>query len=192
MDGLPSPTPSLDGLDGAPQTKKRQRSASMHSAGESSSSPRRAPSQSLSRESPPHEFDASGIATPLVSEAADDGVPDILSYPPSPGPDDQPQLRGPMWQDVPAAQKTLTVQNLLKTHMEAGETWFLVSSRWMKRWRKAVEGTQDKEGPVEEQDLGPIDNSDLLDESGNLVSPLLEDEHVQFVPQALWEMFVAW
>jgi ubiquitin carboxyl-terminal hydrolase 4/11/15 len=199
MAGLPSPTPSPPNLDApdAPQTKKRQRSASMHSAEVPVSPPRRAPSQGLDRDSPPHEFvqahldEASRRIEGLFARGPLDDVPnDVLSYPPSPGPDDL--QRGPMWQDVPATQKSLTAQTLMKGQMQAGDTWYLVSARWMKRWRKAVDGTEDKEGPVKEHDLGPIDNSDLLDESGNLVAPLVEGENVEYVSKTLWDMFVAW
>jgi ubiquitin carboxyl-terminal hydrolase 4/11/15 len=97
-----------------------------------------------------------------------------------------------MWQDMPAEQKIRLVDDATQDTMQVGETWYLVSARWYKNWNKAVRMTEDKEGPVEEKDLGPVDNSDLVDEHGRLVENLVEGENVKFVPERLWEMFQAW
>lgn len=197
MQSLPSPTPSNSADDrGATSQQqqlnlKRQRSESMRSAA-SDSSPKRA--QSLG----PTQDSTTGVAnlpappapdypmSALSPDAAEDGVP-------SPAPSPLPASAAPMWSDVPAQQKALTEQTFLKEPMEIGQTWYLVSMRWYARWHKAVTGSVDKQGPVEEKDLGPVDNSDLLvDAEGKLVEPLVEDENVKFVPEKLWQALVAW
>ena len=81
---------------------------------------------------------------------------------------------------------------LAKRDMVVGETWYVVSRRWYKRWEKACTGIADKEGSVEEKDIGPVDNSHLVDSKGNLTNNLTEDVDIQFVPEEAWELLVEW
>ncbi|GBE86464.1 cysteine proteinase [Sparassis crispa] len=91
------------------------------------------------------------------------------------------------------AQKLQAVEPLYKSPMKIGETWYVVSRRWYKRWHKACSGEVDKEGPVAEKDLGPVDNSPLVDVAGNLTSPsMVEHVDVEFVPEQVWMLFVEW
>ncbi|EGN96654.1 hypothetical protein SERLA73DRAFT_111301 [Serpula lacrymans var. lacrymans S7.3] len=76
--------------------------------------------------------------------------------------------------------------------MVIGETWYLIARPWYKRWSIACEGIIDKDGKVEEKDLGPVDNTPLLDKDGNVVSSLLEGVDVEFVPQHAWDALVTW
>lgn len=96
------------------------------------------------------------------------------------------------YQSVPPAEKIALVDTSKGKTMEVGETWYLISRDWWKRWKKACTGEIDKEGPMNEQDLGPVDNSRLLDQYGNLPSPLTEGVDVEFVPEKIWFSFVAW
>lgn len=194
MEGLPSPTPSVNTQDTVSlqaQTKKRQRSASMHSA-TSSSSPKRSQSQG-----PIQEATSTQPAT-LPEYAEDVDVPMSIS-PPHATPDasSPPAYSGgsksaPMWRDVSGEQKTRLAETMMSAAMNVGETWYLVAAPWFRRWQKAVNGTEDKEGLVEEKDLGPVDNSELLDESGELIAQLEEGTNVIYVPEQLWEMLRVW
>lgn len=77
--------------------------------------------------------------------------------------------------------------------MIVGETWYVVSRRWYRRWEKACTGVMDKEGGVEEKDIGPVDNGYLVDLKGNLTaSSLAEGVDVQFVPEEAWELLSEW
>ena len=84
------------------------------------------------------------------------------------------------------------VEQCNKTPMNLGETWYLVSRHWYKRWRKACLGEVDKEGPLEDKDLGPVDNSSLVDKNGNLISTCIEGVDVEFVHQSIWSLFESW
>lgn len=76
--------------------------------------------------------------------------------------------------------------------MAEGETWYLVSRAWYRRWEKAVRGEVDKDGSVEEKDLGPVDNRPLLDEYDNLIADLVEEVNVHYVPGEAWQFFLSW
>ncbi|TFY56337.1 hypothetical protein EVG20_g8964 [Dentipellis fragilis] len=89
-------------------------------------------------------------------------------------------------------EKYALVEEKRKGQMKEGETWYLVSRQWFRRWQKAMTGEQDKEGGVDEQDLGPVDNSALLDTSGQLIKAPVEGVHVEFVPEDVWELLVSW
>lgn len=82
---------------------------------------------------------------------------------------------------------------LAKREMVAGETWYVVSHRWYRRWEKACTGVIDKEGPIEEKDIGPVDNGHLADINGNLTdASVAEGVDVDFVPEEAWELLVEW
>ena len=123
---------------------------------------------------------------------------DIDSYMAESGALDTPPVIPPpscqdiIMQPVSLEEKYQIVQKGKERKMEAGETWYLVSRVWYKRWRKACTGEIDKEGPVTENELGPVDNSGLLDSYRNLQSPLAEGVDVEYVPQEVWDLFVQW
>ncbi|THH01060.1 hypothetical protein EW026_g1582 [Hermanssonia centrifuga] len=93
---------------------------------------------------------------------------------------------------ITSSSKLQTVTELCKASMQVGEVWYLVSRRWYKRWEKACSGQEDKEGILEEKDLGPVDNTSLVDVRGNLISSSVEGVDVQFVPKQVWDLFVTW
>jgi len=76
--------------------------------------------------------------------------------------------------------------------MEVGETWYLVSRVWYKRWEKACTGEVGKDGPVGEEELGPVDNSGLLDTYGDLLPSQAEGIDLEYVPEEVWNLFVQW
>jgi ubiquitin carboxyl-terminal hydrolase 4/11/15 len=95
-------------------------------------------------------------------------------------------------QHVSLKEKHQIVEKGKKRKMEVGETWYLISRVWYKRWEKACTGEIDKEGPVEEGELGPVENSGLLDTYGNLQPSLAEGVDVEYVPEEVWNLFVQW
>ena len=85
------------------------------------------------------------------------------------------------------------VATLTKRDMVVGEMWYVVSRRWYRRWEKACTGLVDKEGGVEEKDIGPVDNGHLVDLKGNITSrSLTEGVDVQYVPHEAWELLTEW
>ncbi|TCD71861.1 CSN-associated deubiquitinating enzyme Ubp12 [Steccherinum ochraceum] len=89
-------------------------------------------------------------------------------------------------------QKLELIDSHCKVPMVPGTTWYLVSRRWYKRWRKACTGEVDKEGGVTEAELGPVDNSVLVDAAGILVSPPVERVDVEYIPAQAWSYFEDW
>ena len=71
-----------------------------------------------------------------------------------------------------------------------GSTWVLVSKAWWRRFEKAATGQVDKEGGVDEEGLGPVDNSSLLDTDGCLNENLVEGVDFDCVPDVVWEWLI--
>jgi ubiquitin carboxyl-terminal hydrolase 4/11/15 len=89
------------------------------------------------------------------------------------------------------ADKLALVQSLNKKQMQVGDTWYLVARQWYRRWQKACSGELDKEGPLHEKDVGPVNNSALVDKDGNLVYAI-EGVDVEYVPQEAWSYLISW
>ncbi|PIL25106.1 hypothetical protein GSI_12995 [Ganoderma sinense ZZ0214-1] len=183
----PSSSPSLIPHDPT-NSRKRQRSLSMESEA-STSSPKRSASQDpqtlqsndmttapppiLDTTTPDNDIDAY-----MAEQGEDTGVPLQQVSTPSAG--------------LTSAQKLQRVEDALQGTMVKGETWYVVSRRWYSRWKKAMTGEEDKEGRLEEQDVGPVDNSDLCSQSGEVTSQLLEHIDCEFVPESTWKLFEEW
>lgn len=198
MNHLPSPasSPSPTSNDNPAQpSRKRQRSQSMHSD-KSSASVKRAVSEAPAQDATSQSTQADQMSTLSLA----DQNQDIDAYMASQGEDSIPTtLTVPQQsQEVDAAhsmtlaEKLAFVEGKKKKQMEIGETWFLVSQGWWKRWRKACTGEEDKEGAVTEEELGSVDNAPLVDSEGNLKKGLLEGEDVEFVPYDAWRCFTIW
>jgi ubiquitin carboxyl-terminal hydrolase 4/11/15 len=95
-------------------------------------------------------------------------------------------------QPVSLNEKHQIVKKGKERKMEVGETWYLVSRVWYRRWEKACTGEVDKDGPVGEEELGPVNNSGLLDTYGNLLPSLVEGVDLEYVPEEVWNLFVQW
>lgn len=91
----------------------------------------------------------------------------------------------------PAQKLHFVAQRRLK-QMQTGDTWYIVSRTWYRRWQAACQGIADKAGTLDEKDLGPVDNTPLLDRDANLVSNLTEGVDVEFVPWDVWKAFTTW
>lgn len=90
-------------------------------------------------------------------------------------------------------QKAARIKQLREKPMVAGDTWYLISRQWFRLWEIACGILLDKAvRPLQEQDIGPPDNSSLFDAQGNLTSNLLEHVDVEFLPEEAWSELVAW
>ncbi|KAL0572285.1 hypothetical protein V5O48_009688 [Marasmius crinis-equi] len=105
---------------------------------------------------------------------------------------DQPNDAEPLPASSQSARRLETIEGLMRKPMEIGQTWYLVDRTWYKRWQKACKGEVDKEGPVVEEDLGPVAVAGLLDQYGNLKAGLAEGIEVEYVPEEAWNHFVSW
>ncbi|GAA5986105.1 hypothetical protein JCM5350_004435 [Sporobolomyces pararoseus] len=79
-----------------------------------------------------------------------------------------------------------------------GEDWYLISSKWYKRWLTAVTGTvQSKDlddQSIQVDQVGPIDNQDLKDtpQSGELKKPLTEGVEIELLPDSAYNLLKEW
>ncbi|KAF9054527.1 hypothetical protein BJ165DRAFT_1439580 [Panaeolus papilionaceus] len=173
-------------------SRKRQRSQSMQSDSDASSSSAK---RSVADNQSSQGTIRSPRPDPQSTLSLTDSNQDIDAYMAQQGEDSLPPF-------TPTASSILDSPELLRNMysviqqekqqpLQIGQTWYLVSSVWYKRWAKACTGQVDKEGPVELKDLGPVDNSSLLDTSGNLRYLLTEKEDYEFVPSASWDSLVA-
>ncbi|KAI0657997.1 cysteine proteinase [Cubamyces menziesii] len=176
----PSSSPSLIAQD-TTNSRKRQRSLSMQSEA-SSSSPKR--SASLDPQS------LQGNDVP-ASSPADLGSSEIDAYMAEQGEDQGHPVFGA---DAArsSAQKLEFVEREMKKEMQVGQTWYIVSRRWYLRWKKAMTGLEDKEGRVEEKDVGAVDNTPLCDQRGQVTSDLIEHVDCEFVPEEVWSKLKEW
>lgn len=94
---------------------------------------------------------------------------------------------------VTIEHKVARIKQLRDRPMVAGDTWYIISRQWFRRWEIACGILSDKAlEPLQEKDIGPPDNSFLFDSQGNLTSSLVEHIDVEFLPQEAWSEFVAW
>jgi ubiquitin carboxyl-terminal hydrolase 4/11/15 len=195
---LPSPasSPSATHNDLSPHiSRKRQRSQSMESDASSSSLKRSVP-DATPRDGPVPSPRADRMSTlsltdldqdidAYMAEQGEQSMSAILIPESHPAP-------VPAFQSVPPAEKIAFIKRGKERKMEKGESWYLISRDWWKRWSKACTGAVDKEGPVSEQDLCPVDNSSIVDASGNIRADINEGVDVEYVPEEVWLSFVFW
>ncbi len=94
--------------------------------------------------------------------------------------------------EISQQEKLKLVEDALKRPMTVGDTWYIVSRRWFQRWKKAMTGEEDKEGRVEEAQLGPVDNTPLCGSNGEVTSSLVDHVDCEFVPEDVWKLFEQW
>jgi ubiquitin carboxyl-terminal hydrolase 4/11/15 len=134
---------------------------------------------SLTLTDPSQEIDS------YMAEQGEADIPPFITSVPQQGTTSTQSLR--------PEEKVVLVEGEKVKKMGAGETWYLVSRKWWKRWRSACTGEIDKDGPpVAEQEVGPVDNAPLLDEAGGLKIGLTEGIDVEFVPEEIWNAFATW
>ena len=87
-----------------------------------------------------------------------------------------------------------TIRDLLKTPLKEGDTWYLISTTWFRKWKKYVGCLDAKSVGKPSAKLESIDNSSLFkDESQNILKENLTDESdYVLVPKEAWTTLVSW
>ncbi|PCH44360.1 cysteine proteinase [Wolfiporia cocos MD-104 SS10] len=182
----PPSSPPLIAQDSTNNSRKRQRSQSMSSA--PSSSPKRAASSEPLQDA---GRPASGQTQDLSALSVEDSVEtDIDAYMAEQAQGQDFPCTAPVSAASPA-ERLATVEELCNAPLRVGETWYVVSTPWFRRWRKACTGEVDKEGGVDEHDLGPVDNSTIVDPADDtIISTAATNDDYEFVPEQVWNWFV--
>lgn len=145
-------------------------------------------SSSLKRaasEDPRATVDPPTTDTDIDAYMAEQGLDAVTLMPPPTPPHDPPA-------NLSLVQKFHYVSQRRLRQMQVGETWYIVARSWYRRWEIACQGIADKSGPIDENDLGPVDNTPLVDRDANLISNLTEGIDVEFVPEDVWKAFTTW
>lgn len=152
----------------------------------SSSSPKRAVSEDPSQDNA-RAAQSQGLSSLSINDAA----ADIDAYMADQGEDASAKPSSPV--ATPTLEEKLrSVESLVQSPMRVDETWYVVSSAWYRRWRKAVSRQVDKDGEVDENDLGPVDNSDIVVAGGYDINQELGLDDYVFVPEQVWTWFATW
>lgn len=99
----------------------------------------------------------------------------------------------------PTGQQQLDrIRPMKNRPLHAGDTWYLVGRKWYRRWDAACSERRDSD-PAEKTDVpvGPIDNSDLLDQDSTPSFARLRpgiNEHIDYemLPEGGWNLLVSW
>lgn len=99
----------------------------------------------------------------------------------------------------PTGQQQLDrIRPMKNRPLQVGDTWFLVSRSWYRRWDTACSERRDSD-PAEKAEvpIGLIDNSDLLDEDSTPGFARLRpgiNEHIDYemLPEEGWNLLVGW
>ncbi|TKY89123.1 hypothetical protein EX895_001654 [Sporisorium graminicola] len=99
----------------------------------------------------------------------------------------------------PTGQQQLDrIRPMKNRPLHAGDTWYIVGRKWYRRWDAACTERRDSD-PAEKTDvpIGPVDNSDLLDEESTPSFARLRpriNEHVDYemLPEEGWNLLVSW
>lgn len=77
--------------------------------------------------------------------------------------------------------------------LEAGDSWYLVSRAWYRKWEVATSGQANKEESlISIDEVGPIDTFSLLDQTGNLRPGLADGVDVIALSGQSWGMLKDW
>ncbi|XP_006813504.1 uncharacterized protein LOC100377510 [Saccoglossus kowalevskii] len=88
-------------------------------------------------------------------------------------------------------QQREEIAPLLKTELREGESWYLISTKWLSAWKKYV-GFDDHGRTGFGGYPGCIDNSPILREDGKLKKNIVEELDFVAVPSAAWDRLSAW
>jgi len=139
------------------------------------------------------------LRSPHVDDMSTETITDIDSYMAEQGEADIPDTIQPsthasngITSTLAPPEKLSSVNKFREQPMKAGDTWYIVARQWFKRWEMACTGEVNKEGGVDENTLGPVDNSCLLDKDGNVTSSLVEGVDAEYVCKEIWDLFVTW
>lgn len=98
----------------------------------------------------------------------------------------------------PAAENQLSaIRELKNAPLEEGDDWYIVSRAWYRRWQTAVSGVAAEKGQEEglnPEEVGPINNTSLAGEDGELRKnpPVQEGVDIELLPAPAWGMLKSW
>ncbi|ETS64541.1 hypothetical protein PaG_01006 [Moesziomyces aphidis] len=110
-----------------------------------------------------------------------------------------PSSLAPSNEPRPTGQQQLNIVSPMRNlPLHAGDTWYIVSRAWYRRWDAACSEHRDAD-PSEKADppVGPIDNADLLDSEAptgfaQLRQHINEHTDYEMLPEQGWKLLVAW
>ncbi|KAL8276325.1 hypothetical protein RQP46_011291 [Phenoliferia psychrophenolica] len=132
----------------------------------------------------------SSLSSPSPAPSSPDSADDDDSAPDSPRP--QP------YHNVPDGPGQIAFVNEERNSTQvAGESSFLVSRAWFRRWSSAASGQADAKSDdpgLTLEDVGPIDNSLIADQDGQLrrEPPVVAGVDVELLPNVAWRCLVDW
>ncbi|KAH9167465.1 hypothetical protein EDB89DRAFT_1997415 [Lactarius sanguifluus] len=198
-----SSAPSHPTLLSTAEGRKRYRSLSMESS-TSASSRKRSASEDPTTSSPVTRSTRLDDTAPSLSDPSPSdidaymdaqGEPDVLQSTLLPAPQQiNPSFDDSIRKDLPSLTHDLPSLTHLRFYavettrgmpLIEGTTWALLSRSWYRRFEKAATGQVDKEGGVKEEDVGPVDNSPLLENDGVLKENLVEGIDFECVPEVV-------
>jgi ubiquitin carboxyl-terminal hydrolase 4/11 len=91
-------------------------------------------------------------------------------------------------------QQFEVIKSLKRRALSSGDTWYIVSQVWYKRWEDACSGRLSKDSILSQRTIPPVDNTGIIDPGGDLRldPPVAEGDSVEFVPEEAWTLFVKW
>ncbi|GAA6017044.1 hypothetical protein JCM11491_006140 [Sporobolomyces phaffii] len=87
------------------------------------------------------------------------------------------------------------VKELKEGTLDEGDAWFLVSRVWYRRWVTACSGaaaSKDDDTSLSVDQVGPIDNSDLAVDDGQLKKPVSEGVDLELLPAPAYNLLKEW
>ncbi|EJD07703.1 UCH-domain-containing protein [Fomitiporia mediterranea MF3/22] len=91
------------------------------------------------------------------------------------------------------SEKLQFIERVKNRPMIMGETWYIVSRAWYRRWERACRGEVTKQGAILENQIGPVDNSKFFEDGKfDASQSMMEGIDFEFVPSEAWNAFVQW
>ncbi|GAA6055880.1 hypothetical protein JCM3770_001539 [Rhodotorula araucariae] len=114
--------------------------------------------------------------------------------------EDDEQL--PIWQSsssyngIDPQNQLAMISDVKSMPLEAGDSWFLISRAWLRRWQTACSGvavSKDDDDHLTPEMVGPIDNSSITAADGvSLRRPLTIGVDVEVLPVPAWRYLCDW
>lgn len=91
-------------------------------------------------------------------------------------------------------QRLDKIEGLKSRPLKLGETWYIVSRPWYRKWASACGGAPVKGAPESESQVGSVDNSAIAGSGSNKLNgePLEEGISIELLPQEAWDLLVSW
>lgn len=87
------------------------------------------------------------------------------------------------------------IDELKNEQLATGDTWYLVSREWYRKWETACSGiaeSKEDDTGLSMDDIGPVDNARLTDQHGELKRNMIDGVTVTVLPRACWELLCSW